>query len=79
MNKVVPLTEKAARLRLIRLLEKKSQILVMNRQETPAYKTHGRYMILDELNNILACSATLTPWLEANELIKSREYVLGEE
>ncbi|EAW2493061.1 hypothetical protein AXL65_02220 [Salmonella enterica subsp. enterica] len=79
MQSIVPRSEKSARMRLSRALQKKNQKVIVNKANTPARAIHGRYTIIDENNRILSSSDTLTPWLQQNDLLKSWEYVIGEE
>ena len=79
MKSNMPLSTKAARMRLSRLLDKKSYVLVTTRADTPARLQHGKYTIIDETHRVIQSANTITPWLKENNLIKEWEYVVGEE
>lgn len=79
MQNSIPLSEKAARMRLARALHKLSQKVIVNKAQTPAYSLHGRYTIIDNNHTILCSGNQLTPWLIQHDILRTWEYVIGEE
>ena len=71
--------KKAGRMRLSRHLPKIGCFLITTRDDSPAQEGIEKYTIIDENNEIVATSATLTALLQKYNLIKDWEYIEGEE
>ncbi|EMD0638843.1 hypothetical protein VPZ60_004259 [Salmonella enterica] len=79
MQARIPLTIKAARMRLSRHLKKILQILITTRADAPAQNGIEKFTIIDKNKEIVTTSAELTPLLRKYGLMKEWEYIIGEE
>ena len=79
MKVQIPLTAKAARMRLSRHLKKIGYILIITRPEMVVQEGIKKFTIIDRDKEKIYSSSQLTPLLAIYNLIKDWEFIEGEE